>query len=292
VRPLVSVLTPSFRQAAWIGDNLRSVAGQTYPAIEHIVMDGGSTDGTLDVLRRDAGPRVTWRSEPDQGQSHALNKAFRLSRGDIIGWLNSDDAYFGPGVVADVVSIFEAEPDVDVVYGHAVLVDGDGLVLQVLWAPPFNRRLLRLQDFIIQPTAFVRREILGEQLADESFDHAMDYELWLRLARRHRFERLNRVLAVDRNHGARKSYTMRDVGQLDLAQLRRDYKTTDGILASVTRKSWKVAARLIGVTLIPAVLREPVAFDAVRDGFARLLIRQVATPRAWMSKGDPVARRT
>ena len=291
-RPLVSVLTPSFGQAVWLGDNLRSVAKQTYPEIEHIVMDGGSTDGTLDILRRHAGPRVIWRSEPDQGQSHALNKAFRLSRGEIIGWLNSDDAYFGPSVVADAVAIFEERPDVDVIYGHAVLVDGGGLVLQVLWAPPFNGTLLRLQDFIVQPTAFVRREILGEQFADESFDYTMDYELWLRLARRYRFERLNRVLAVDRHHGARKSYTMRDVGQEDHVRLRRDYQTAHGILASVARKSWKIAARLMGVTLIPAVLREPVAFDALRDGVTRLLVRQVATPRAWMSTGDRVTRRT
>ena len=91
--PLVSILTPSFNQAAWLGDNLRSVACQTYPDIEHVVMDGGSTDGSVDILRA-AGDSIVWRSEPDRGQSDAINKAFSLSHGEIIGWINSDDAYF------------------------------------------------------------------------------------------------------------------------------------------------------------------------------------------------------
>jgi len=87
-RPLVSVLTPSFNQAAWLTDNLGSVAAQTYPAIEHVVMDGGSTDGTLDILKT-AGDRVLWRSESDRGQADAINKAFAASSGEIIGWITS-----------------------------------------------------------------------------------------------------------------------------------------------------------------------------------------------------------
>jgi glycosyltransferase involved in cell wall biosynthesis len=127
-RPLVSVLTPSFNQAAWIGDNLASVACQTYPHIEHIVMDGGSTDGTAELLAA-AGPAVHWRSEPDSGQAHAINKAFSESRGEIIGWINSDDAYVDCRVIEDVVSYFERHPRVDVVYGHAAQVAADGAII-------------------------------------------------------------------------------------------------------------------------------------------------------------------
>lgn len=288
--PLVSVLTPSYNQAGWLVDNLRSVAAQTYPAVEHIVMDGGSTDDTVDVLERDGGTGLTWRSERDRGQSHALNKAFALSRGEIIGWLNSDDAYFGPTVIEEAVRIFEAAPDVAVVYGHALLVNADGLVLQVLWAPPFSRTLLRLHDFIVQPAVFIRREVIGDSLADESFDYTMDYELWLRMAERHRFKRLDRILAVDRHHAARKSYTMMDVGVAEHARLERRYGVAHGRTGKAGRKVWKVLSRLVGATLVPAAISQPVAFHAVRDGRARLLIRQVATRRAAMATGGPVAR--
>src|SRR5713226_6394238 len=113
---LVSILTPSFNQARWLADNLRSVTNQTYPHIEHIIMDGGSTDSSVEILKK-AGPNVRWRSEPDRGQSHALNKAFAESRGEVIGWLNSDDAYFTPTAVAEAVQVFERCPDVNVVYG-------------------------------------------------------------------------------------------------------------------------------------------------------------------------------
>jgi glycosyltransferase involved in cell wall biosynthesis len=116
--PLVSILTPSFNQARWLVDTLQSVARQTYPHIEHIVMDGGSTDGTVDLLTH-AGSRVTWKSEPDRGQSHALNKALAASTGEIIGWINSDDAYYDVDAVAAVAQCFARHPEVDVVYGHA-----------------------------------------------------------------------------------------------------------------------------------------------------------------------------
>lgn len=284
--PLVSILTPSFGQARWLVDNLISVERQTYGPIEHVVMDGGSSDGSVELLERHSRPALIWRSEPDAGQSHALNKALANSRGAIIGWLNSDDAYFGPTVVEEVVTLFEADPSLGVVYGHAVLVNAEGLVLQVLWAPPFSRTLLRLHDFIVQPTAFIRREILGNSLVDESFDYTMDYELWLRLAQRHRFRRLDRIVAVDRHHGARKSYTMLDVGRADHARLERRYGVARGPSGIVARKAWKVASRLIGTTVIRAALNEPVAFPAVRDGTARLLVRQVGTLRGRMATGD------
>jgi glycosyltransferase involved in cell wall biosynthesis len=283
---VVSVLTPSFGQARWLADNLRSVAAQTYPAVEHVVVDGGSTDGSVELLERSSRPGLIWRSEPDRGQSHALNKALEMSHGAIIGWLNSDDAYFGPTAIADAVARFDANPEIAVVYGHAVLVDGNGLVLQVLWTPPFHRALLRLHDFIVQPAAFMRRDVIGERLVDESYDYTMDYELWLRLSRHNRFERLDRVIAVDRHHCARKSYTLQEIGHADRARLRDRYGIAAGPAAAVARKAWKIASRLAGATVVAEASHVPVVFDAVRDGVARLLSRQVAVPRAWMSTGD------
>lgn len=203
-RPTVSILTPSFNQAAWLADNLRSVAEQTYPAIEHVVMDGGSTDDSLRVLS-EAGSRVVWRSEPDRGQAHAVNKAFAASSGEIIGWLNSDDALYDEHVVRDVVSFFRRHPGVDVVYGHAAKVAADGRIIYLAHVPLFDYTLMQRLCPLIQPAVFMRRSALSEiGFLDESYQFAMDWELWLRLATTHQFVRINRVLAIDRVQPGRK----------------------------------------------------------------------------------------
>lgn len=286
IAPLVSVLTPSFGQARWLGDNLESVERQTYPHVEHVVMDGGSSDGTVELLERHSRPNLRWRSEADGGQSDALNKALATSRGDIVGWLNSDDAYFGPTAIADAVRLFQADSGLAVVYGHAVLVSAKGLVLQILWAPSFDKRLLRLHDFVIQPAAFVRRSALGDAIVDDTFDYTMDYELWLRLAQRERFQRLNSIVAIDRHHSGRKSYTMAALGKSDHARLQQSYGVAGGPAGTAVRKLWKIGARLAGTRLVREAADDPVAFAAVRDGALRLWLRQVAIPRGAMSTGE------
>jgi glycosyltransferase involved in cell wall biosynthesis len=291
VQPLVSIVTPSFQQGRWLEDNLRSVEGQSYPRIEHIVADGGSTDGSVEVLRRHDRPGLTWTSEVDEGQSDAINRAFGRSRGEIIGWLNSDDAYFGPDVVQMAVEVFRREPDVAVVYGHAVLVNADGLVLQTLWVPPFSRSLLRLHDYIIQPAAFVRRSMVGSVLVDPSYDFTMDYELFLRLARGHRFQRIDRIIAIDRHHPARKSYTMPETSRMDHARLAGSYGIADGGASRVARKTWKILSRIAGASLIPGALSEPTAFETIRDGRLALARRQLITPRARMDRSPATGGR-
>lgn len=280
---LVSILTPSFNQARWLGDNLRSVSGQTYKNVEHIVMDGGSSDGSIDILKRTGGG-VRWRSEPDKGQSHALNKAFAECRGEVIGWLNSDDAYFDSHAVSTAVRLFQRRPDVDVIYGHAALVNAEGLILQMVWAPPFNYRLLRAHNFIIQPTAFIRRAALGDFLADESYDHSMDRELWLRLGRRHRFMRANRVLAIDRYQSGRKTITRPDLARADLERLVAAYSVPQGRPYRMARKVVKVVLRLMGLRIVPYAT-SPLSFDGRCDALWRLAVRQSMVPRAAMSMG-------
>lgn len=279
--PLVSILTPSFNQQRWLPDNIRSVAAQSYPRIEHIVMDGGSSDGSVEILQS-AHPALRWRSEADRGQSHAINKAFAVAEGDIIGWLNSDDAYFSPSVVQRVVECFMSHPSVAVVYGHAALVNADGLVLQMIWAPQFHSGALALFNYIIQPAAFIRRSALGKSLVDERFDYMMDRELWLRLKRSHPFVRLHRLLAIDRHHPNRKSYTRPDLAAVDRKRLAEMYGVPTGAAWRVAMKSWKLAFRLRGVGLIRELPREPLAFGGFVDSRVNLLIRQVATLRGWM----------
>lgn len=284
--PRVSVLTPSYNQARWLPDNLRSVAGQSYSSIEHIVMDGGSTDGSPELLAS-ASPAVVWESGPDRGQSQAINAAFHRSNGDIVGWLNSDDAYFSSDVVARAVEVFEREPDVGVVYGHAALVNGDGTLLHVLWAPTFASTVLRAYDLICQPTVFVRRSVVGRRdLVDPAFDYCMDWELLLHLAQRTRFVRLNRIVAIDRHHLNRKSLTRLDLAAHDQELIVRRYRIPALASNRALHRATKVAVRLAGVSRVMEASRGSDLLPLDVASAPEIAIRQVAQFRRWMPPGD------
>lgn len=278
---LVSVLTPSFNQGAYLGDALGSVRSQTYGSIEHIVMDGGSTDATIDVLRS-AGDSITWRSEPDRGQSHAINKAFAMSTGEIIGWINSDDALYDVCAVQDVVDFFERHPDVDVVYGHAARVTADGLIVRIMAVPHFSYRHLLWECFLVQPAVFIRRRALPDDwLVNEEFQFAMDWELWLRLGRYHRFARLNRVLAIDRTHGERKIKTWLPVLKQDTDRLVATYGAHRPKDGDLLQRYYAVASRLSGARHLFA-RRAPFAFTVKPESVWSALRRQVASrSSAW-----------
>jgi glycosyltransferase involved in cell wall biosynthesis len=286
--PLVSVLTPSLNQARWLGHNLDSVAVQSYPRVEQIVMDGGSTDGSLDILAR-ARHNVRWSSEPDKGQSHALNKALGKSRGEIIGWINSDDAYFNAGAVAYAVELFGKHPAVDVIYGHTALVNRDGLVLQAIWAPPFSRRLLRFHNFITQPSVFIRRSALRHRFLNEEYHSYMDKELWLRLAATgHRFLRANRVLAIDRHYPERKGIARVDLVAADALKLQVSYRLRIGAWHRWLVKPLKVGFRFPGAGIAARIHGGPLAFNGGWDDKWRLLRRQVGARRSRMPGCAPL----
>ncbi len=285
--PVVSVLTPSLNQGRWLEHNLSSVARQSYRRIEQIVIDGGSNDCSLDVLGR-ARPNVCWWSEPDRGQSHALNKALAKSSGDIIGWINSDDAYFDSGSVEHAVGLFARHPDVDVVYGHAALVNRDNLVLQIIWAPAFSLWLFRLHNFIIQPTAFIRRSALQQGFVDEGFHSCMDTELWLRLATIGcRFLRANRVLAIDRHYPERKAVARVDLSTADRLRLQEIYRLPAGRPQRLQRKTLTVALRFLGAGLAADTHGVQVAFNGAWDKKWKLLVRQVGVRRSRMPGCSP-----
>jgi glycosyltransferase involved in cell wall biosynthesis len=283
---LVSILTPSYNQATWLTDNLRSVAAQDYPYIEHVIMDGGSIDGSLDILRR-AEPKVRWLSGPDGGQSHALNKALTHSQGEIIGWLNSDDAYFSRDVVSAVVDTFQRHLDVNVVYGHGVLVNADGLILQVMWVPPYRYELLRGHDFIVQPAVFIRRHAITPQFLAEDLHFAMDYELWLRLGRSHRFHRIDKVLAIDRHQPQRKTVVHQHAAASDVHRLVQAYS-----LPLLTRprqalvKLLRIGMRIMGIKLLFGIARHGLAFSGWRDSMWCLFLRQLTMPRSLLPFGS------
>lgn len=199
----VSIITPSFNQGQFIERTLQSVALQreTMPAdvtLEHVVFDGGSTDSTVDVLRQFK-PHVTWISEKDNGQTHAVNKGLSATDGEIIGWLNSDDVYYS-GAVARVIAFFNAHPQVDVVYGMADHIDLNDIPFETYPSEPWNFERLKDCCFICQPALFFRRKVLERcGVLDESLMYCMDYEFWIRLGKQGvRFAYLEEKLAGSR----------------------------------------------------------------------------------------------
>ena len=180
----VSVVTPSYNQAQFLEETLRSVLEQDHPDIEYIVVDGGSTDGSLEILQKYASRLAWWVSEPDRGQTDALNKGFARASGEILAWLNSDDTY-QPGAVAAAVAFLQAHPEVGLVYGDANLIDEHGSVLGRFPARQTDyARLLQGHVHIPQQASFFRAD-LWRQVGplDPSFYFAMDYDLWVRLAK-------------------------------------------------------------------------------------------------------------
>lgn len=198
----VCAITPSFNQGAYVERTVRSVLSQGVAELEYVVVDGGSRDETLDVLRRYE-HCLRWASEPDRGQAHAVNKGLRATTGDVIGWLNSDDVW-EPGAIRSARDFLAAHPEVDVVYGNARYVDADDRPLEPYHTEPWNLERFFDACYIAQPTAFFRRRVVERYgLLDERLRYCSDYEYWLRLALGGaRFAYLPRLQASYRLHGA------------------------------------------------------------------------------------------
>ena len=185
--PRFCIVTPSYNTGRYIGAAVRSVLDQDWPEVDYVVMDGGSTDGTVEVLES-FGPRLKWVSAKDDGQSDAINRGFaRVGSGDpdeILGWLNSDDTY-APGAFRAVADFFAAHPHVDLVYGDATYTDPHGRhIARCVHVERYSKhRLFHYGDFIVQPAAFFRRRAFQAVGGiDASIHWAMDYDLWLRIA--------------------------------------------------------------------------------------------------------------
>ncbi|MFU8772933.1 MAG: glycosyltransferase family 2 protein, partial [Anaerolineales bacterium] len=203
--PLVSIITPSYNQAAYLEHTVRSVLTQDYPHVEYIVVDGGSSDGSVEILRAYEKYLAWWISEPDQGQSQAINKGLSRARGEIVAWLNSDDLYL-PGVISAVVEAFQSHPEASMVFGNAISIDKDG--------NPFNEQVFGdrgLDDFmafkiICQPAVFMRHSRLEQAgLLDESYHYLLDHHLWLRIAMLESPVYLPQPLACARYHSQAKN---------------------------------------------------------------------------------------
>ena len=202
----LTIVTPAYNQVSFLAGVVQNVREQAGGGVQHIVVDGGSTDGSVEFLRS-MGDAITWVSEPDRGQAHAINKGMALAQGEVVGWINCDDRYT-PGALAFVRRMFARQPTLEFLYGDALGTDvrGRSYGLRSHVRQCDLADLINDGDPIVQPAAFWRRE-LGEVLGelDESLTYAFDYEFWMRAAERTTLEYVPVCLAVECHHGDAKT---------------------------------------------------------------------------------------
>jgi glycosyltransferase involved in cell wall biosynthesis len=208
--PLVTIVTPSFNQAEFLEAAIRSVLSQDYPRIEYLVLDGGSTDGSLEIIQKFEDQIDYWHSRPDLGQADAINQGFRRARGEVVAWLNSDDVYL-PGAISDAVQALEEHPEVGMVYGDGIMVDPN---LEIL--DRHHYRQLSIVDLLafevlLQPATFMRKAALEEiGYLDQGYDLILDHVLWVRIAAKFPILHVPSFWALERTHPQAKTIAMAD----------------------------------------------------------------------------------
>jgi GT2 family glycosyltransferase len=203
--PLVSIVTPSFNQAAYLEQTMRSVLEQEYPQIEYWVLDGGSTDESPAIIEKFAPRLAGWVSEKDRGQADAINKGFGRATGEFIGWLNSDDLYL-PGAIQTAVQVLQADPNLVMVYGDVRSIDSTGKTFNVMRYGEWGLADLMAFHIIGQPGVFMRRSALERAgYLDLNYHFLLDHQLWLRLAQQGGMRHIPQELAAARFHAEAKN---------------------------------------------------------------------------------------
>lgn len=216
----LTVVTPSYNQGKYIKRTIESVLSQGIDNLEYIVMDGGSTDETVDILKS-YGDKIIWKSEKDKGQTDAVNKGIRMATGDIIGWLNSDDIYY-PEAFKHVLKVFEENPQVNVVYGNAYHIDEEDGIIEEYYTEDFDYERLKEVCFICQPSLFFRKELVNKYgYLDDTLQYCMDYDYWLRLGKGETFYRLNEFIAGSRLYDDNKTLGCRRKVHEEMLQMQK-----------------------------------------------------------------------
>lgn len=275
MKTTISIVTCSYQQGRFLESTLRSVLEQRYPGLEYIVMDGGSSDGSREIIQRYGSQLAHWQSAPDDGQTDALIRGFERSRGEIMGWLCSDDLLLR-GSLQQVAHFFDTHPSADVVYGDAVWIDEAGDPIRTKREMGFNRfAYLFDHNFLPQPSVFWRRR-LYERVGglDRRFDLAMDSDLFERFSRVARLWHVPRYWSALRSYPAQKTLAFRDRGREEDALIRaRSALGRHPLVVRAMRpaaRGVRVAGRLAARGYLAAVP------DAIRSELAALRIANPA----------------
>jgi glycosyltransferase involved in cell wall biosynthesis len=282
--PRVSIVMPSLNQARFLRAALDSVLTQAYPNLEVLVMDGGSTDGSVDILRG-YGDRISFVSEPDRGQSDAINRGFARATGQFLAWLNSDDRYL-PGAVHKACEALAGASQAVMVYGEGEIIDDSGRVLgPFIHTQPFDLWILtHLSDFIMQPTVFMRADAVRSVGGlDETLHFGMDWDLWIRLACLGRVVHLRETLAQTREHAQTKTTTG---GWRRLREIR-------AIMERHGARDWPPGARAYGLDTLrhlSPVIFGPASLAAAESLRGQILPRLFRPLHTWLA--ELIARQT
>jgi glycosyltransferase involved in cell wall biosynthesis len=247
--PQFSIVTPSFNQARFLEQTIRSVLEQDYPNIEYLIIDGGSTDGSVEIIRQYADRLAYWVSEHDRGQAHAINKGFDRASGDILCWINSDD-YFFPGIFRQVAEVFAASGPATLVYGECLMFDADrGWSKLRRPVSPFDLFLFRTMMFFDQPSCFWTRDLwLKVGPLDETLHYTFDWDWFIRAAERGSFKYIPLLASAYRIHQDQKTGSGGGVRRQEIRQIvdryadnrsREIYRAVDEkIIPTLDRLRW------------------------------------------------------
>ena len=242
--PKITVVTPSYNQGAYLEETIRSVLDQRYPNLEYIVIDGGSTDQSLDIIRKYASHFQYWVSEKDSGQTEAINKGLRRATGELVTWLNSDDV-FTPNALHHVAKAYLEQP-ADVIYGDYILMTSRGKPFLKRREIPFDYELLLYGvNFIGQPSSYIRRSVfLQHGFLDESMQFSMDYELWLRIGKAGaQFRHIKEFLSYYRYHETSKTVNQAVAFRKELDEVRAKYSSVVETSETLRKKMFRARIR-------------------------------------------------
>ncbi len=259
-QPRVTIITPSFNQAQYLEETLRSVLDQGYPNLEYMVIDGGSTDGSVEVIKRYADRLAWWVSEKDSGQGEAINKGFARATGDIVAWINSDD-YYQPGAIAEAVRALEDHPECGMVFGDVVSIDGAGNPVNVMTYGDWGLEDLMQFNIIGQPGVFMRRTALEQAgYLDRTYHFMLDHHLWLRIAQQAPIRYVPRKWAAARFHAGAKNVALAAKFGQEAYRIAQWMPSQPGLVEHYNRlknRIWAGAYRFDGFYLLDGGLPGP-----------------------------------